>query len=96
MVGILRGIKELVEILLLWGFIYFGTILLMIVMIIYLIQTNSSPITSVEPTKMTWTEPVRIIETSSICKRVDGCPIVEVSVKGVEWLNLIEVFLEIC
>ena len=77
MVGILRGIKELVEILLLWGFIYFGTIILMIVLIIYLIQTNSSPITSVEPTKMTWTEPVRIIETSSICKRVDGCPIVE-------------------
>ena len=77
MVGILRGIKELVEILLLWGFIYFGTILLMIVMIIYLIQTNSSPITSVEPTKMTWTEPVRVSETSSICKRVDGCPIVE-------------------
>ena len=77
MVGILRGIKELVEILLLWGFIYFGTILLMIVLIIYLIQTNSSPITSVEPTKMTWTEPVRVLETSSICKRVDGCPIVE-------------------
>jgi len=76
-VGILRGIKELVEILLLWGFIYFGTILLMIVLIIYLIQTNSSPITSVEPTKMTWTEPVRVLETSSICKRVDGCPIVE-------------------
>ena len=77
MVGILRGIKELVEILLLWGFIYFGTIILMIVLIIYLIQTNSSPITSVEPTKMTWTEPVRVLETSSICKRVDGCPIVE-------------------
>ena len=77
MVGILRGIKELVEILLLWGFIYFGTILLMVVMIIYLIQTNSSPITSVEPTKITWTEPVRVLETSSICKRVDGCPIVE-------------------
>ena len=77
MVGILRGIKELIEILLLWGFIYFGTILLMIVLIIYLIQTNSSPITSVEPTKMTWTEPVRVLETSSICKRVDGCPIVE-------------------
>jgi hypothetical protein len=76
-VGILRGIKELVEILLLWGFIYFGTIILMIVLIIYLIQTNSSPITSVEPTKMTWTEPVRVLETSSICKRVDGCPIVE-------------------
>ena len=77
MVGILRGIKELVEILLLWGFIYFGTILLMIVLIIYLIQTNSSPITSVEPTKMTWTEPIRVLETSSICKRVNGCPIVE-------------------
>ena len=77
MVGILTGIKELVEILLLWGFIYFGTILLMVVMIIYLIQTNSSPITSVEPTKITWTEPVRVLETSSICKRVDGCPIVE-------------------
>ena len=77
MVGILRGIKELVEILLLWGFIYFGTIILMIVLIIYLIQTNSSPITSVEPTKMTWTEPVRVLETSSICKRLDGCPIVE-------------------
>ena len=77
MVGILRGIKELVEILLLWGFIYLGTIILMVVMIIYLIQTNSSPITSVEPTKMTRTEPVRVLETSSICKRVDGCPIVE-------------------
>ena len=77
MVGILRGIKELVEILLLWGFIYLGTIILMVVMIIYLIQTNSSPITSIEPTKMTWTEPVRVLETSSICKRVDGCPIVE-------------------
>ena len=77
MVGILRGIKELIEILLLWGFIYFGTIILMVVMIIYLIQTNSSPIISIEPPKMTWSEPVRVLETSSICKRVDGCPIVE-------------------
>ena len=49
----------------------------MIVLIIYFIQTNSSPITSIEPHKMTWTDSVRVLETSSICKRVDGCPIVE-------------------
>jgi len=39
-----KGIRELVDLLLLWGFWYFGSFMLMIVAIFYFIQSNQPPI----------------------------------------------------
>ena len=43
----IRGIKELVDLLLLWGFMYVGSFLLMIVAIFYVIKSNPTPPTPI-------------------------------------------------
>ena len=43
----LKGIKELVDLLLLWGFMYVGSFLLMIVAIFYVIKSNPTPPTPI-------------------------------------------------
>ena len=42
-----RGIKELVDLLLLWGFMYVGSFLLLIVAIVYITKTNPTPPTPI-------------------------------------------------
>jgi len=76
----LKGIKELVDYLLLWGFMYVGSLLLLIVGVMWIIKTNPTPPTPIihehkivqniiQPTK-------RVLVEREVCKRVDGCPIV--------------------
>ena len=75
----LKGIKELVDLLLLWGFMYVGSFLLLIVAIVYITKTNPTPPTPiineysstvihqvVEP-------PKKVIMEEEICTRIDGC-----------------------
>jgi len=76
----LKGIKELVDYLLLWGFMYVGSLLLLIVGVMWIIKTNPTPPTPIihehkivqniiQPTK-------RVLVEREVCNRVDGCPIV--------------------
>ena len=71
------GIKELVDLLLLWGFMYVGAFLIMIVGIVYITKTNPTPPTPIihehkivqniiQPTK-------RVLVEREVCKDVRGC-----------------------
>ena len=40
----LRGIKELLDLILLWGFWYAGSFMIMVVAIVYFIKSNPTPI----------------------------------------------------
>lgn len=76
----LKGIKELADFLLLWGFMYVGSLLLLIVGVMWIIKTNPTPPTPIihehkivqniiQPTK-------RVLVEREVCNRIDGCPIV--------------------
>ena len=43
----IRGIKELVDLLLLWGFWYLGSFMIMVVAIVYFIKSNPTPPTPI-------------------------------------------------
>ena len=75
----LKGIKELADFLLLWGFMYVGSLLLLIVGVMWIIKTNPTPPTPIihehkivqniiQPTK-------RVLVEREVCNRIDGCPI---------------------
>jgi len=76
----IRGIKELVDLLLLWGFMYVGSFLLMIVAIFYVIKSNPTPPTPIihehkivqniiQPLK-------RVLVEREVCNRISGCKVV--------------------
>ena len=67
-----KGIRELVDLLLLWGFWYLGSFMLMIVAIFYFIQSNQPPIIKQYHTYNT----VQVVERE-VCNRIDGCPVVK-------------------
>ena len=74
-----KGIRELVDLLLLWGFWYLGSFMLMIVAIVYFIQSNHPPIIKqyhthnivqvIEPHK-------RVLVEREVCNRISGCVVV--------------------
>ena len=77
----IRGIKELVDLLLLWGFMYVGSFLLLIVAIFYVIKSNPKPPTPIihehkivqniiQPTK-------RVLVEREGCKDVRGCELLK-------------------
>ena len=77
----LKGIKELVDLLLLWGFMYVGSFLLMIVGIVYITKTNPTPPTPIihehkivqniiQPLK-------RVLVEREVCKDVRGCELLK-------------------
>ena len=74
----LKGIKELVDLLLLWGFMYVGSFLLLIVAIVYITKTNPTPIIHehkivqniIQPTK-------RVLVEQEVCKDFRGCKILK-------------------
>jgi len=70
-----KGIRELVSILLLWGFWYLGSFMLMVVAIVYVIQSNQPPIIKQFHTHNS----VQVIEPlkREFCNRIDGCPVVK-------------------
>ena len=76
----LKGIKELVDLLLLWGFMYVGAFLIMIVGIVYITKTNPTPRTPIThqhySTVQVIEPPKRVLIEQEICTRLDGCPIV--------------------
>ena len=71
----LKGIKELVDLLLLWGFMYVGSFLLLIVGVVWIIKTNPTPPTPIihehkivqniiQPTK-------RVLFEREVCKTLE-------------------------
>jgi len=76
----LKGIKELVDLLLLWGFWYLGSFMIMVVAIVYFIKTNPTPIINhhYSTVEMLNNEtPKKVIVEEEICTRIDGCRIVD-------------------
>ena len=74
----LKGIKELVDLLLLWGFWYFGSFMIMVVAIVYFIKTNPTPIINHHYSTIEVIEPPKkVILEEEICTRIDGCRIID-------------------
>jgi len=73
----IRGIKELLEILFLWGFIYVGSFIVLIIGLVH-IQSNQPIINEQQyyTTKQVIQTPTRVLVEREVCNRIDGCPIV--------------------
>ena len=75
----LEGIKELLEILFLWGFIYLGAFIFLIIGIVH-IQSNQPPIIKQYHTHNTVqvvAPPKRVLVEREVCNRINGCPVVK-------------------
>ena len=74
----LKGIKELVDLLLLWGFMYVGSFMIMVVAIVYFIKSNPTPIINHHYSTVEVIEPPKkVIMEEEICTRIDGCRIID-------------------
>ena len=77
----LRGLKELVDLLLLWGFMYVGSFLLMIVAIFYVIKSNPTPPTPIihehKIVQNIIQPPKRVLVEQEVCKDFRGCKILK-------------------
>ena len=74
----MKGIKELVDLLLLWGFWYLGSFMIMVVAIVYFIKSNPTPIINHHYSTIEVIEPPKkVIVEEEICTRIDGCRIVD-------------------
>ena len=74
----IRGIKELLEILFLWGFIYVGSFIFLIIGIVHL-QSNQPIIQEqhYHTTKQVFQTPTRVLVEREVCKDIRGCKIVK-------------------
>ena len=74
----IRGIKELLEILFLWGFIYVGSFIFLIIGIVHL-QSNQPIIQEqhYHTTKQVFQPPKRVLVEREVCNRIDGCRIID-------------------
>jgi len=74
----LKGIKELVDLILLWGFWYVGSFMIMVVAIVYFIKSNPTPIINHHYSTVEVIEPPKkVIVEEEICTRIDGCRIID-------------------
>ena len=74
----LRGIKELVDLILLWGFWYVGSFMIMVVAIVYFIKSNPTPIINHHYSTVEVIEPPKkVIMEEEICTRIDWCRIID-------------------
>ena len=67
----LRGIKELVDLILLWGFWYVGSFMIMVVAIVYFIKSNPTPIIHQHYSTVEVIEPPkRVLIEREVCKDI--------------------------
>ena len=71
----LKGIRELVDLLLLWGFWYLGSFMLMVVAIVYFIKTNPTQIIT-HNTVQVVEPPKRVLVEREFCNMISGCEVV--------------------
>ena len=74
----LKGIKELVDLLLLWGFMYVGAFFFLIIGIVHL-QSNQPIIQEqhYHTTKQVFQPPKRVLVEREVCKDISGCKIIK-------------------
>ena len=74
----LKGLKELVELLLLWGFIYVGAFFFLIIGIVHL-QSNQPIIQEkhYHTNTQVIASPQRVIVQREVCKDVSGCVLLQ-------------------
>jgi len=76
----IRGIIELVDLLLLWGFWYVLSFLVLVFGVVYLTKTNQPPIIKQyhsHNTVQVIDPPKKVFVEEEICTRIDGCKIVD-------------------
>jgi len=77
----LRGIKELVDLILLWGFWYVGSFMIMFVAIFYIVKTNPTTHTPIihehKIVQNIIQPPKRVFVEREVCKDIRGCEIVK-------------------
>ena len=74
----IRGIIELVDLLLLWGFWYVISFLVLVFGIVYIIKSNTTPIINHHYSTIEVIEPPKkVIVEEEICTRIDGCRIID-------------------
>ena len=74
----IRGIKELLEILFLWGFIYVGSFIFLIIGIVHI--KSNQPIIQEQhyhTTKQVFAPPQRVLVQREVCKDISGCKIIK-------------------
>ena len=74
----LKGIKELLEIVFLWGFLYLGAIFILIIGIVHIKSTQ--PIIQehhYHTTKQVFAPPQRVLVQREVCKDIRGCEILK-------------------
>ena len=70
----LKGIKELVDLVLLWGFWYVGSFMIMVVAIVYFIKSNPTPIIHEHYSTVEVIEPPkRVLVEREVCKDIRVC-----------------------
>ena len=75
-------LSSIIQFFMYWVFMYVGAFLLMIVAIFYVIKSNPTPPTPIineyysTVTHQVVQPPKRVLMEKEICKRLDGCPIV--------------------
>ena len=74
----LKGIKELLEIVFLWGFLYMGAIFFLVLGIVHI--KSNQPIIQEQhyhTTKQVFQPPKRVLVEREVCKDIRGCKIVK-------------------
>lgn len=74
----LKGIKELLEIVFLWGFIYMGAIFFLVLGIVH-IKSNQPIIQEhhYHTIKQVFTPPQRVLVQREVCKDIRGCELLK-------------------
>ena len=74
----IRGIIELVDLLLLWGFWYVVSFLFLVFGVVYITKSNPTPVIHQHYSTVEVIEPPKkVIVEEEICTRIDGCRIVD-------------------
>ena len=72
----IRGIIELVDLLLLWGFWYVVSFLILVFGVVYITKSNPTPIINHHYSTVEVIEsPKKVIVEEEICTRIDGCKV---------------------
>ena len=71
-----RGLLDLINVLMAWGFAYVISFMVLIVAITYITKQNPTPIIQ-ERITIKVIEPKPITIEEDVCNRIDGCPIVD-------------------
>ena len=74
----IRGLIDLMDLILLWGFWYVISFLVLVLGVVYITKSNPTPIIHQHYSTVEVIEPPKeVIVEEEICTRIDGCRIVD-------------------